>query len=144
MTKSYAKPIVLVNTGLAEGIYAASGDDGGWGKDCYTCVGRIHQKPETGRETYVIQFDASHNATDHHSGKQQLHISFNQPVTFVRAQGTLEGGDGTNTLIIGYSYHNNQVDSIGLGDLEVKSAAGLSITGCVLYCNRDCGQHVVK
>lgn len=143
MTKSYAKPIVLVNTGLAEGIYAASGDEDGWGQDCYTCNAYINQKPETGRDTYVIQVNASH-AADHHSGQQRLHITFNQPVTYVScgAKGaTLKGGDGTSTLIIGLTYHNNQTDNIGFGDLTVKSEAGLNVEGCVLYCNRDCGQH---
>ncbi len=139
MTKSYVKPIVVLNTGITEGIYAASGADG---TDCYTVKARIHQWPETGRKTYVLQVDADHNASDkHHSGKQVLDITFNQPVTYVKSAGTLSGGDGTSTLNISYSYHNNQVDHIGLGDLEVKSDSGLEVVGCVLHCNRDCGQH---
>lgn len=76
MTKSYAKPIVLVQAGLSEGIYTASGDGGG--DDCYTTTANIHQKPETGRGDYRIQVNAVHAAADgHHSGKQTLDISFN-------------------------------------------------------------------
>lgn len=141
MTKTYVKPIVVVNPGLTEGIYAASGGDS---TDCYTCTARIHQTPETGRETYVLQVDADHHASDsHHSGKQVLDITFNQPVTYVSSGGELSGGDGTATLNISYKYHNNGNDHIGLGNLEVKSEANLSVVSTVLHCNMDCGQHKV-
>ena len=133
--KNYEKPIVLRNDELAEGIYLASGD-------CYTVSYRIHQKPETGRGDYRIQFDAVHAAGDgHHSGAQVLVITFNQAVTYVASNGTLESGDGTSTLRIDYSYHNNASDNIGLGDLIVSADAGLAITGALLECNHDCGQH---
>lgn len=60
---------------------------------------------------------------------------------YVSSNGKLEGGDGTSTLTIGYEYHNNGNDNIGLGDLVVTSDAGLAVTGSVLHCNRNCGQH---
>ena len=40
--REYAKPVVTVDNGLAEGVYAASG--------CYTASAYIHQTPEPGRE----------------------------------------------------------------------------------------------
>ncbi|MBP5280886.1 MAG: hypothetical protein J6Z22_00115 [Lachnospiraceae bacterium] len=133
--KNYVKPVVLANEELAEGVYAASGD-------CYTVTGYIHQTPETGRETYVMQFNAVHAAADgHHGGAQVLIITFNQPVTYVSSAGTLCGGDGTNVISIDYGYHNNQADNIGLGDVQVASGDGLAIVGAVLTCNHDCGQH---
>ncbi len=133
--RNYEKPIVLRNDELAEGVYLASGD-------CYTVSYRIHQKPETGRGDFRIQFDAVHAAADgHHSGEQVLVITFNQAVTYVSSNGTLESGDGTSTLRIDYSYHNNASDNIGLGDLVVTADAGLAVTGALLECNHDCGQH---
>lgn len=45
--KTYSKPIVTIDTGLAEGVYAASG--------CYDASAYIHQTPETGRGDYRIQ-----------------------------------------------------------------------------------------
>lgn len=119
MKKSYEKPAVLTNGSFTEGVYMASG--------CYTANAYIHQTPETGRETYVMQVNGRHETT-HTVDKQTLTISFNQVVTYVSSQGKLISGDGTNTLVIEYGYHNNPTDNIGLGDLEVKAGDGLEIT----------------
>lgn len=119
MKKSYEKPAVLTNGSFTEGVYMASG--------CYTANAYIHQTPETGRETYVMQVNGRHDTT-HTVDKQTLTISFNQVVTYVSSQGKLISGDGTNTLVIEYGYHNNPTDNIGLGDLEVKAGDGLEIT----------------
>ena len=50
--KTYSKPVVTIDIGLAEGVYAASG--------CYTVSAYIHQKPETGRGDYRIQLNGQH------------------------------------------------------------------------------------
>lgn len=47
MMVKYSKPMVTVDQGLAEGVYAASG--------CYTASAYIHQTPHTGRGDYRIQ-----------------------------------------------------------------------------------------
>lgn len=122
---NYSKPMVTVDQGLAEGVYAASG------AGCYTANAYIHQTPETGREDYRIQVNGQHNA-DHTKEAQILTISFNQPVKYVAyyANGAqLVNGDGTNTLTISLTYHQNPTDNIGAGDLVVTSDAGLAITG---------------
>lgn len=138
--KKYDKPVILVNESLAEGVYAASGDQ--VGGDCYTTTARIHQTPETGRGDFRIQVDGKHAASDgHHSGEQHLFLSFNQNVTYKGSNGTLVGGDGTSTIEIKYNYHNNGNDNIGLGDVIVESESGLSVTGAKLTCNYNCGQH---
>jgi len=141
--KTYERPVAIANDELVEGVYMASGASAG--SDCYTVNAYIHQRPETGREDYRIQVNAAHAATDkHHSGKQTLIISFNQPVEYIscNANGaSLAGGNNTNTLEIDMTYHNNASDNIGFGDLVVKSESGLAITGSELTCNHDCGQH---
>lgn len=138
--KNYEKPLVLDSDGIFEGVYAASGDVAG--SDCYTVTAYIHQTPETGRGDYRIQVDGRHDASDnHHSGEQVLTLSFNQPVEYSWSNGTLVSGDGTASISIRYNYHNNAVDNIGLGDVVVTSDEGLAITGAVLTCNYDCGQH---
>lgn len=137
---NYVSPVIFDNDELAEGVYAS-----GSGSDCYTVTGHIHQKPETGRETYVLQFDGDHHAQDgHHGTEQTLVITFNQPVTFVKcssAQASLAGGDGTSIISIKYNYHQNAVDKPGLGEVEVSSKDGLSLVGCMLTCNYECDQH---
>ncbi len=119
---NYSKPIISIDNGMAEGVYAASGNG------CYTATAKIHQTPQTGRGDYRIQVDGVHKA-DHTNDAQILTISFNQNVTYQSSQGTLISGNGTNTLQIKYGYHQNENDDIGLGDLVVISDTGLAITG---------------
>ena len=118
----YEKPVVEIDAGMAEGVYAASG------AGCYTADAKIHQKPEIGRGDYRIQVNGHHSA-DHTNDAQTLTISFNQDVTYKSSQGTLASGNTGRTLVINYTYHNNQNDNIGLGDLCVESDPGLAITG---------------
>ena len=139
--KNYSKPIVLMNEELAEGIYAASGD-------CYTITAKIVQKPATGNLNYVVQFDGKHNTDTHHSTAQVLTITFNKAVIFNECYGNgakYQSGSGTTTLKINYTYHNNAVDNIGLGDLKVMTVDGswdgLEVVSVVLGCNYDCDQH---
>ncbi|MCC8050480.1 MAG: hypothetical protein LIP10_07465 [Clostridiales bacterium] len=128
----YMKPVILANDEISEGVYAASG--------CYSVSYSIHQKPETGRGDYRIQIDAVHDAS-HHSTAQVLVISFNQAVNYVSSNGTLSSGNGTSTLSINYSYHSNNTDNIGLGDVVVEADQGLAVTGAYMTCNETCSQH---
>lgn len=116
---NYKKPVISIDNGLAEGVYAASG--------CYSTNAYIHQTPQTGRGDYRIQVNGKHSS-DHTKESQILTISFNQNVTYVSGGAGLVGGNGTTTLIISLSYHQNPNDNIGFGDLVVTSDAGLSIT----------------
>ena len=141
MKRAYEKPVAFANEELMEGVYMTSGDT--TGSDCYTVTANIHQTPETGRENYCIQVSAHHEA-EHGSDTQWLVISFNQPVNYVSYNGQgaqLESGDGTSTLRIKLTYHNNPTDNIGSGDLYVTSNPGLAITGCKMECILHCSQH---
>lgn len=120
--KNYVKPIAIPSNDLAEAVYMASGDDG-----CYVVSGEIHQRPQTGRGDYRIQVDGIHNAK-HTKETQWLYISFNMPVAYKSSNGSLKAGDGSDTLIIEYNYHQNPTDKIGLGDLVVEADQGLAIT----------------
>ena len=122
--RNYERPVVLVNSELSEGVYAASGASG---SACYSTTAYIHQTPETGRGDYRIQVNAHHDA-DHNCNGQILTISFNQSVDFVScSEGTIIGSTSGTTLQLKMSYWNNHTDNIGLGDLVVTSDAGLSI-----------------
>ena len=142
MKTAYTKPIVLNNEELAEGVYAASGNG------CYNISAKVVQKPATGMLNFVVQFDAAHDAKDHHSTGQQLHITFNKQVKFIECYGNgakYVSGSGTQTLVIDYTYHSNGTDNIGLGDLKVMtedgSWDGLEVTDVYLDCNFECSQH---
>ncbi len=128
--KNYEKPVVVVDSEIAEGVYAASGYSSG----CYTVTANIHQRPETGRGDYRIQVIATHTATDHHSTGQELTVNFNQPVTY--------NGVTSSTIKVTYDYHNNNPEyNIGFGDLIVTSDPGLEVTSASMGCNRTCSQH---
>ena len=118
----YSKPMVTVDQGLAEGVYAASG------AGCYTASAYIHQTNETGRHDYRIQVNGQHHA-DHTREAQVLTISFNMNVEYVSGGTSLISGNGTPTLVVQLGYHQNPNDNIGLGDLIVKADEGLAITG---------------
>lgn len=123
--KKYSKPVVSVDNGLAEGVYAASG------AGCYTADAYIQQTPQTGRGDYRIQVKGQHHA-DHTKTAQILTISFNQPVTYKSCNGngaSIASGNGSNTLVINLKYYQNPTDNIGFGDLVVESEPGLAITG---------------
>lgn len=122
MMEKYSKPMVIVDQGLAEGVYADSG------AGCYKASADIHQKPDIGRGDYRIQVNGQHNA-DHTKEAQTLTISFNQNVTYVSGGAGVIDGNGTPTLRVKLGYHQNPSDNIGLGDLVVTSDAGLAITG---------------
>lgn len=124
--KNYEKPIIMNNEEMSEGVYMASG--------CYTATAQITQTPELGREDYCIQVNGTHNA-NHTCSQQTLHLSFNQPVTYVSSNGSLESGDGTSTLHINYYYWNNASDSVGLGDVYVKAGSGLAVTSVSITDN---------
>lgn len=49
MMEKYSKPMVTVDQGLAEGVYADSG------AGCYKASAYIHQTPGIGRGDYRIQ-----------------------------------------------------------------------------------------
>ena len=116
--KDYIKPVIVVNEDIAEGVYAASG--------CYTINAYITQRPVLGRGDYRIQLNAIHNA-NHTNNSQTLTISFNQSVNYVSSNGILKYGDDTNTLVVDFSYWQNEYDNVGLGELVVTSDNNLEI-----------------
>ena len=140
---NYKKPIVLLNEELSEGVYAASGEG------CYTVTGKVVQNPATGMENFVVQVDALHDTTTHHSTEQTLIITFNKPVKYISCYATsgtaLESGDGTETLRIKLFYHKNAVENIGFGDLKVMTVdgswSGLEVVKAEMECNYACDQH---
>lgn len=137
--KKYIKPMID-KCELSESVYMGSGN-------CYMFSSEIVQRPELGRNTYVIQINGVHNS-NHHSQSRIVKIVFNQSVEYINSNADKVNGNGTSILELQFtdgingSYHNNCSDNIGLGQLEVKSSDALAIlnTTCI-YCNESCEQH---
>lgn len=121
---NYERPMLVKTEQMSEGVYLASG------VGCYTASAYIHQTQETGRHNYRIQVNGVH-AADHTKEAQTLTISFNLPVVHAGG-GTLISGDGSTTLVIALSYHQNPNDNIGFGDLTVTADEGLAITSVTI------------
>lgn len=120
---NYEKPIVLANSELSEGVYAASGYGS---SDGYNLTLRNHQEPALGQDDYRYQFDVNYNSNaDVGNTNHILTIQFNQPVDITSA-----GNNGTvisnsNGLVqIMYTTPGNSSENIGLGDLIVKTTNG--------------------
>lgn len=135
--KNYVKPVVLGNSEMSEGVYAASGS-------CYTVRAEIKQWPAEGRGDYRIQLDADHDAADnHHSMVRKIQITFNMPVEFSYCnEASACTGSGSNTLVLTFSHHNNGYEpGIGLGGLVVIAESGLAINSVqCTYCEPSCDQ----
>lgn len=116
--KKFFKPEVktVVNEDLAEGIYMM---DSGWiMTNCYTTTWDFTQSPEIGRDTFVGQINATHEA-DHSCEHQYLIITFSHPIDSIHwtDHNMSLSADKTMARVL-MDYHNNQSDSIGLASVE--------------------------
>ena len=90
--RTYTKPVVTVDNGLAEGIYAASG----------CLVGFIddeHYEGGNGNK-YRFRVNYTHETKEHTNTAQTIVVRLNAPVNVVdgNAQGFYQNGNGTDTL----------------------------------------------
>lgn len=143
--KNYEKPIVLANSELSEGVYAASGPYQATGSDCYKAGANTTQAPEYGRGSFCLHVDGKHNSVDgdgHATDSQTLVLTLSNPVEVVASQGknVTVSPDGY-TVYIDYSYHNNSSDNIGLSDVYVRTKdgteSGLTVTDTQFICNHN-------
>lgn len=91
MTK-YSKPVITVDAGMAEGVYAASG----------CLVGRIADESYEGGMGNKYRFAVyyTHETKEHSNTAQTVIVKLNVPVNVVdgNAQGFYQSGNGTDTL----------------------------------------------
>ena len=117
--KQYAKPVVTVDNGLAEGVYAASG----------CLVGRIADESYEGGMGNKYRFAVyyTHETRDHSNTAQIVVVRLNAPVKVVdgSAQNFLQSGDGTNTLtFVRDSSMNNSGADQGMFNVVVQPVSG--------------------
>ena len=117
--KQYAKPVVTVDNGLAEGVYAASG----------CLVGRIADESYEGGMGNKYRFAVyyTHETKDHSNTAQIVVVRLNAPVNVVdgNAQGFYRSGNGTNTLtFVRDSSMNNSGADQGMFNVVVQPVSG--------------------
>lgn len=118
--KTYSKPIVTVDNGLAEGVYAASG----------CLVGRIGDESYEGGMGNKYRFAVyyTHETTEHSNTAQTVVVKLNAPVKVVdgNAQNFLQSGsNGTDTLtFVRNSNMNNSGSDQGMFNVVVQPVTG--------------------
>lgn len=112
--KNYEKPVVMVNEGLAEGVYAASGT----ASDCIISHDvQIVQRPDHGATAgrYIIKATGQHNAVApleaHWSDARNITINFNDVVTY--------GNQTGSTIIANIPIEKNETSGLGDASIEV-------------------------
>lgn len=119
--KQYTKPVVTVDNGLAEGVYAASG----------CLVGRIADESYEGGMGNKYRFAVyyTHKTKDHSNTAQTIVVSLNAPVNVVdgNAQGFYRSGNGTTTLtFVRTSSMNNSGADQGMFNVVVQPVSGVA------------------
>ena len=117
--REYKKPVVTVDNGLAEGVYAASG----------CLVGRIADESYEGGMGNKYRFAVyyTHQTKDHSNTAQIVVVKLNAPVNVVdgSAQNFLQSGNGTNTLtFVRNSFMNNSGADQGMFNVVVQPVSG--------------------
>lgn len=118
MTK-YSKPVITVDAGMAEGVYAASG----------CLVGRIADESYEGGMGNKYRFAVyyTHETKEHSNTAQTVIVKLNAPVNVVdgEAQNFLQSGNGTDTLIfVRTSSMNNSGADNGMFNVVVQPITG--------------------
>ena len=121
--KNYEKPMVMVNEGLAEGVYAASGDC--WSLEAYVAD-----------TNGVIQIDAHHENLEPHNSAITITITFNQDVEVVDNGGarsaSASGNSATFTWDVGTA--NPGEDKGFSARVSCADLVNLKITGTTWSC----------
>ena len=117
--REYKKPVVTVDNGLAEGVYAASG----------CLVGHIADESYEGGMGNKYRFAVyyTHQTKDHSNTAQSVVVKLNAPVNVVdgSAQNFLQSGNGTNTLtFVRNSSMNNSGADQGMFNVVVQPVSG--------------------
>lgn len=117
--REYKKPVVTVDNGLAEGVYAASG----------CLVGRIADESYEGGMGNKYRFAVyyTHQTKDHSNTAQTVIVRLNAPVNVVdgSAQNFLQSGNGTDTLtFVRNSSMNNSGADQGMFNVVVQPVTG--------------------
>lgn len=115
----YKKPIITLNTDIAEGVYAASG----------CLVGRIADESYEGGMGNKYRFAVyyTHETKEHSNTAQTVVVKLNAPVNVVdgNAQNFFQRGNGTDTLtFVRNSRMNNSDADQGMFNVVVQPVAG--------------------
>lgn len=136
MMKTYAKPMILANDELAEGVYAASG--GNTSGDCWT-VSASSEQEWNGAE-HVFEVKAVHGSGEHISGEQAFKLVFSDTIVGARTElGTCTFSG--NTVTIKTSRHGNAYGSGDESTFKVWVKAGDEAKTKAIACTGAAGTY---
>ena len=133
--KNYEKPVVMVNEGLAEGVYAASGDC--WSVNCYPVN---PQHVVDGYKHFRVEFQHT-DAVTHISTAVEIQLTFNYPIA--DASGEFSSSASGNVVTITRQAHANAYFQGDLVNIllqvkpeDVSIVDALACTGTSITCTK--------
>ncbi len=128
--KGYEKPMVMVNDGLNEGVYAASGATEAadcWSVDCYST------QAWNGGGHHVFEVKCVHStAVEHISSASTVTLTFSQPLTDAYSEFPVTFSGNTVTIV--RELHANAYKSGDTMTYKVWASTGDQATTTALEC----------
>lgn len=137
--KSYEKPIAVVNDGLSEGVYAASGAGSA---DCWTINPYSVQDWSGSHHVFEIKIIHS-DAVKHISQSSTSVLTFSNTLTDVSSEGNVSVSFSGNTVTAVRTLHANAYQSGDVATFKIFARAAdeattkaLTITGATISCEK--------
>lgn len=133
---NYERPVVMVNDGLAEGVFAASGEP-----ECWT-IDVVSVQDWNGSH-HVYEVRCTHSDTvEHISSATTVTVTFNQPLTdaYSEFDCTYSGSTATVTrTLLGDSYKSgdNMTYKIWAKAADEATTKSLAVVGATISCTHQ-------
>ncbi len=136
--KGYEKPIVMVNDGLSEGVYAASG--AAEAADCWT-VNPVSVQDWNGSH-HVFEIRCVHStAVEHISSASTVTLTFDQPVTDAYSEFSCTASGNTVTVIRelhanAYKSGDTMTYKVWVKAADEATTKAIACTGATISCTK--------
>ena len=135
--KTYEKPVVLANEELAEGVYAASGAEGG---DCWT-VDPVSVQDWNGSH-HVFEIRCVHsNTVEHISSASTVNLTFSSPLKDAYSEFTCTFSGSTVTVVRelhanAYKSGDTMTYKVWVQAADEATTKGITCTGATISCTK--------
>ncbi len=136
--RGYEKPVVMVNHGVSEGIYAASGTAGS--ADCWTV--EAYSVQDWNGDSHVFEVKCVHSSdVEHISSASTVNLVFSNTLT--KASSEFPCTFSGNTVTIERTLHANAYKSgdvmtykVWVSTGDEATTKGISCTGATISCTK--------
>jgi len=138
--KQYEKPELVINEGLSEGVYAASGAEAST-SDCWTVDSKSTQ--DWNGSHHVFEISASHSTSvEHISSETRVNITFSSPITDAYSEFpcTFSGSTATVTrtlLADAYQSGDQMTYKVWAKAADEATTKALTVTDITIDCTHE-------